>query len=225
MTLSPEPCVPGARPYGTRAVRGLCLSGCALLVPGAAACWLEIPARWDEEEWRDIDGWARRAVRGGRWRERGTRRQDAAATLRSCAGAFAPERFDHRVFLHLETPGRRAGEAALPLPVSIEVTPADGEMSAALRARVGAQDPEAVEEPVVEAHRCPGLGEGLRALRYLCGDAEDPRVVAALRYAWRDHAHGADVTLATASHDIGRLLRTVGPIERLAGRLTLERLP
>ena len=180
--------------------------------------WLEIPPRWDTEEWQDIDVWARSCAEL-LWRSYG---QDPgepgisflAGVLRRFAEAFAPEPFDTRVLLRMWEPN------SMPLQVFSMVKPAQGDREETLRFLVGAEDPDAVEPPVVESFHAEHLGEGLRTFRYLRQD-DTPEVIAALRYAWRDEEVGADVVLWTATDDTARVIRGAQEIEELAHRVSV----
>ncbi|MFF2846804.1 hypothetical protein ACFVT5_10780 [Streptomyces sp. NPDC058001] len=132
-----------------------------------------------------------------------------AGRLKHIAEAFAPEPFDTRVLLRMEEP------TTMPLQVRTRVKPAEGDREATLRALVGADDPDAVEPPVVEPFHTDSLGEGLRAFRYVRQD-DTAEVLAALRYVWRDEEAGADVVLWTATHDTAQVIRAAQDIEELA---------
>lgn len=180
--------------------------------------WLEIPPRWDTEEWQDIGVWARSCAELF-WRSYGRDPGDSgipflAGTLRRFAEAFAPEPFDTRVLLRMWEP------TSMPLQVFSMVKPAQGDREETLRFLVGAEDPDAVEPPVVESFRTDHLGEGLRAFRYLRQD-DTPEVLAALRYAWRDEEVGADVVLWTATNDTAQMIRAAQDIEELAHKVSV----
>ncbi|MFE6481553.1 hypothetical protein ACFVGN_01230 [Streptomyces sp. NPDC057757] len=127
--------------------------------------WLELPPRWDAEEWQDIDAWTRSCA-GLFWRSCGQDPGESgipflAGVLRRFAEAFAPEPFDTRVLLRMWEP------TSMPLQVFSMVKPAQGDREEALRFLVGAEDPDAVEPPVVESFHTERLGRGLRTFRYL----------------------------------------------------------
>ncbi|MFJ8086341.1 hypothetical protein ACIQ6Y_38005 [Streptomyces sp. NPDC096205] len=179
--------------------------------------WLELPPRWDEE-WQDIDAWTRTCA-GLFWRAHGLDPGESgipflADTLRRFAEAFAPEPFDTRVLLRMWEP------TSMPLQLFATVKPAQGDREQTLRALVGAEDPDAVEPPVVESFRTELLGEGLRAFRYL-RQSDAPEVLAALRYAWRDDELGADVLLWTATDDTAQIIRAASDIEELAHKVSV----
>jgi hypothetical protein len=174
--------------------------------------WLELPPRWDTEEWQDINVWARTCAELF-WRSYGQDPEESgisflAGRLRHFAEAFAPEPFDTRVLLRMWEP------TSMPLQVCAMVKPAQGDRAETLRLLVGAEDPDAVEPPVVETYHAGPLGEGLRSFRYLRQD-DGPEVIAALRYAWRDEQVDADVVLWTATHDTAQVIRAAEDIEEL----------
>jgi len=180
--------------------------------------WLELPPRWDTEEWQDIDAWARTCAEL-LWRSYGQDPGESgipflAGVLRRFAEAFAPEPFDTRVLLRMWEP------TSMPLQVLSMVKPAQGDREETLRFLVGAEDPDAVEPPVVESFHTEHLGEGLRTFRYLRQD-DTPEVIAAFRYAWRDEEAGADVVLWTAADDTARVIRAAQDIEELAHKVSV----
>ncbi|MFJ4829329.1 hypothetical protein ACIP79_05295 [Streptomyces sp. NPDC088747] len=180
--------------------------------------WLELPPRWDTEEWQDIDAWTRSCA-GLFWRSYGQDPGESgipflAGVLRRFAEAFAPEPFDTRVLLRMWEP------TSMPLQVFSMVKPAQGDREETLRFLVGAEDPDAVEPPVVESFHTERLGRGLRTFRYLRQD-DTPDVIAALRYAWRDEETGADVALWTAAEDTARVIRAAQDIEELAHKVSV----
>jgi hypothetical protein len=180
--------------------------------------WLELPPRWDTEEWQDIGAWALSCAELF-WRSYARDPEESgiaflAGRLRHFAEAFAPEPFDTRVLLRMWEP------TTMPLQVCTMVKPAQGDREETLRFLVGAEDPDAVEPPVVESCRTDSLGVGLRAFRYLRQD-DTPEVVAALRYAWRVEEVGADVVLWTATNDTAQVIRTAQDIEELAHTMSV----
>ncbi|MFJ1972417.1 hypothetical protein ACIO93_27470 [Streptomyces sp. NPDC087903] len=180
--------------------------------------WLELPPRWETEEWKDISVWARDCSQLF-WQSYGQNPGESGVafltdTLQRLAVAFAPESFDTRAVLRVWEP------QTMPLPVIATVKPAQGNREETLRALVGAEAPEAVEPPVAEPFRSELLGEGLRAFRYAQQD-DAPEVLAALRYAWRDEEVGADVVLWTATDDTALIIRAAQDIEELAHKVSV----
>lgn len=180
--------------------------------------WLELPPRWDTEDWGDIGFWARDHSQLF-WRFYG---QDPgqsgisflADRLRRLAEAFSPEPFDTRVVLRMWEP------TIMPLPLFTMVKPAEGGREETLSALVGAEDPDAVEPPVVEAFRTEQLGDGLRAFRYVRQD-DTPELLSGLRYAWRVDDVGADVVFWTATEDTAQVIHAAKDIEELAHKVSV----
>jgi exopolyphosphatase/pppGpp-phosphohydrolase len=83
-----------------------------------------------------------------------------------------------------------------------------------------ADDPQAVEPPVVKRFAAKRLGEGLTSFRYMNQDASR-HLLACARYAWRVDEHGADVVMWTATEDIARILRSTQDLEQLAHSLAI----
>ncbi|MEU1302391.1 hypothetical protein [Streptomyces shenzhenensis] len=175
--------------------------------------WLEIPPRWDTEEWEDIGVWARTCSELF-WRSYGQSPGEEgisflAGRLRHLAEAFAPEPFDTRMLLRMWEP------TSMPLQLCAMVKPAQGDREETLRYLVGAEDPGMVKPPVVDAFSTELLGEGLRAFRHL-RQGDSPELVAALRYVWRVEGVGADVVLWTATADTAQVVRAAPDVEELA---------
>ncbi|MFF1291897.1 MULTISPECIES: hypothetical protein [unclassified Streptomyces] len=190
-----------------------------LVIDYDPSLWLEIPPRWDEESWQDIGAWASECAEL-LWQSYAQDPGESgipflAGTLRRCADAFAPERFDMRALLHITSP------TSMPLPVFAAVHPAAGNREATLRALIQADDPDAVEPPVVEAYQTEDLGEGLRALRYVRQD-DAPEVLAGLRYAWRNDDIEADTVLWTATDDIAQVIQAAKDIEKLTHKILIR---
>ncbi|MGP3948559.1 hypothetical protein [Streptomyces sp. 7N604] len=181
--------------------------------------WLEIPPRWETETWQDIDAWAHESATL-LWSSHGKDPGRSgvpflAGTLRRCADSFAPEDFATRGLLYVRDP------LSMPLPLFASVEPSQGERDETLRALVRADDPDAVEPPVVETHRTEELGEGVRVFRYVReDDAAD--VLAGLRYAWRDDELGTDVVLWTATDDIAQIMQAADDIEKLTHKIEIR---
>ena len=130
--------------------------------------WLELPPRWEAEGWQDIDVWARECA-GLFWRAYGQDPGESgiallAGTLRRFAEAFAPDAFDMRVLLRVWEP------TSMPLQVFTHGHACARGPRGDTPLLVGADDPDAVEPPVVESFRTELLGERLRAFRYLRQD-------------------------------------------------------
>ncbi|XMA36051.1 hypothetical protein O1157_03815 [Streptomyces albogriseolus] len=83
-----------------------------------------------------------------------------------------------------------------------------------------ADDPAAVEPPVVKPFLSRRLGEGLTTFRYVPQDDSSP-LIACVRYAWRVEEPGADVVMWTATEDVTRLMQAADDLEQLAHSLTV----
>ena len=115
----------------------------------------------------------------------------------------------HQALVHLPDP------RMVPLPVQIGVWEMEGSRDQALRGLVHADEPEAVEPPVVEEFTTERLGTGLKVLHHrLAPDGET--VHGYLNYAWRSEQHETDLRLFTFSDNLGRLARAMPDIDDLA---------
>jgi hypothetical protein len=184
--------------------------------------WTVLPPRSDEdnpfEPWLDIATWCREEAED-LWEDReldpGPNGVDfVAGTLVRCAEAFSPPGSDHWLFLHRDQP------TDMPLPVCAAIGPASGPREETLRALTLADDPQAVEPPVVKRFKSEYLGEGLTTFRYVT-EENSSRLLACARYAWRVEQYGADVVVWTATDDIARILQAAEDIENLARSLTI----
>ncbi|MFJ3495613.1 hypothetical protein ACIPPJ_18770 [Streptomyces sp. NPDC086091] len=188
-----------------------------------AEVWSVLPPRGGEsgpwEDWDDIGAWCREEAEN-LWLDHGSDPGPhgvdfVAGTLVRCAEAFSPPGTDHWLFLHHEHP------TDLPLPVCVAVGRSAGPREETLRALAMADDPDAVEPPVVRRFGADRLGEGLSTFRYL-NHADAPYLIASARYAWRVAEHDADVVMWTATDDTARIIAAAEDLERLAHALTLH---
>ena len=106
------------------------------------------------------------------------------------------------------------------LPVCFGIWQASGDRDSQLRMLVHADDPAAMEPPVVEEARTPALGTGLRCIYYQ-RERHGPGVLASLNYAWRSEEYDTDVRVFTAAADLGRLQGALGDIEALTQVITM----
>jgi hypothetical protein len=177
--------------------------------------WIELPFVWGEDTWPDHRDWARELAEAS-WQDSGLTPgefdvDNLALTLAMFAEKLPPGELPaHHVYLHLPDPGM------MPLQVGLGVWDAEGEREAALRHLAGADDPDAVEPPIVEEFSTPHLGSGLRILRYCPLDPGTGALYAALDYAWRVEEHATDVRLFASCPDVGRLLQAIDDIDELA---------
>jgi len=120
----------------------------------------------------------------------------------------------HLAFVHLPDP------RLMPLMLYAGIWELEGERDEQLRRLTRADDPEAVEPPIVDEFTTDKLGVGLRTLRYAHLD-DGKALYAALNYAWRSEAHETDVRLFTSSEDLGRLQRAIPDIDDFARAITV----
>ncbi len=188
-----------------------------------ASRWFAVPAQWPvpgfEKELPDIAAWADVAARAAWNSSPLTARPDELDELAGIL-AFAVERFPtvypgFEVLLHL--PGPRHN----PIPVYVgDVEATDDDPESALRYGTAADDPNAVESPIVEELHSPHLGRGIRVLRY--STESDGGILAGLRYGWYIEELGLETYVFTASPDTGRLLGAMDDIDALARCIRYE---
>lgn len=129
----------------------------------------------------------------------------------------------HLAFIHLPDPRLN------PLPVYLAILAAGGDRSSRLRLLTRADDPAAVEPPIVEEFSTDRLGAGLRVLRHFTGspgvpdmtDGQTPEIYGGLGYAWRSEEYETDLRLFTASPDLGRLQGAISDIDELARQISV----
>ncbi|MGW3724965.1 hypothetical protein [Streptomyces sp. NPDC000851] len=184
--------------------------------------WVIIPPRSGPsapfEEWGDIRTWCRERAED-LWADReldpGPNGVDfVGGTLARCAEAFCPPGSEHWLFLHLDHP------TDTPLPVCAAIGPAQAPREETLRALTEADDPNAVEPPVIKSFRSERLGEGMTTFRYVSQE-DSPHLLACVRYAWQVAEHEADVVMWTATEDVGRILQAADDLEELARSLAI----
>jgi hypothetical protein len=184
--------------------------------------WVIIPPRSGPsapfEEWDDIHTWCREYAEDI-WADRGL---DPGAngveflgkTLARCAEALCPPHSEHWLFLHVDQP------TDMPLPVCVAIGPATAPRDETLRALTMADDPDAVEPPVVKTCRSDRLGEGMTTFRYV-SQSDSPHVLACVRYAWQVAEHDAEVVIWTATDDIARVIAASEDVENLSKSLAI----
>lgn len=185
------------------------------------AVWIELPRIWCEETWPDHRTWARDVAKEF-WLASGLVPEEHAVDNLALTLAMYAEKLQsgelpaQDFFLHLPDP------RMMPLQVCLGVWDAEGERDATLRELTGADDPEAVEPPVVESFATEHLGEGLRTLRYCPFDPGPDHppapgaLYAALNYAWRVDEYDTDVRLFTSCPDLTRLVQIIDDVDALA---------
>ncbi|WP_282704299.1 hypothetical protein [Streptomyces sp. CC219B] len=184
--------------------------------------WTVLPPRSGDtgpfDEWDDIHAWCREEAED-LWADReldpGAQGIDfVAGTLGRCAEALSPPGSDHWLFLHRNHP------TDMPLPVFAAIGPVSGPREETLRALTLADDPDAVEPPVVKSFTSQRLGEGLTVFRYLPQEGSR-HLLACVRYAWQVAEHGADVVIWTATEDVARIMHAAKDLENLARSLDI----
>ncbi|MEQ4196715.1 hypothetical protein [Streptomyces sp. YIM 103828] len=178
--------------------------------------WVHLPPRDPKTyaDWRDIGAWCRQEA-VCLWEESGLEPGRhgvgfTALTLERCAEAFSPVGSANDLFLRLIHP------AGTPLPVLGLTRPSSGPRVETLRALTLADDPEAVEPPVVAPFLSPHLGEGLSTFRYIPQPDHPAQLFACLRYAWQLHELPVSVVLWTVIEDTTQLLDAAEDVEELA---------
>ena len=111
-----------------------------------------------------------------------------------------------------------------PLPVCLAVWQAVGDRDSQLRELVRADEPAAVEAPLVEQVTTERLGTGLRCLYYQRA-SEGAGLIGALSYAWRCDELDTDLRVFTACPDLGRLERAMPDIDALIRAITIMPVP
>jgi hypothetical protein len=121
----------------------------------------------------------------------------------------------HMAFIHLPDP------RMLPLPVQLGIWAMEGERDEQLRLLVHADEPTAVEKPIVEEFTTERLGTGLRSLQYRRGGEDGSEIHGYLDYAWRCEKYETDLRLFTFSWGLDRLQRAIPDIEELARAISI----
>ena len=116
----------------------------------------------------------------------------------------------HLAFIHLPNP------ATAPLLVCYTVWPALGERESQLRMLAHADDPVAMEPPIVTDFPTERLGDGLKVLYYQRSAEDQSTIIGSLDYAWRSEEHETDMRLFASCPDLGRLQAAMAHIDDLA---------
>jgi len=116
----------------------------------------------------------------------------------------------HLAFIHLPNP------TMTPLLVCFAVWPALGERESQLRKLAHADDPVAMQPPIVTDFPTERLGDGLKVLYYQRSADDQSTIIGSLDYAWRSEEHETDVRLFTSCPDLGRLQAAMAHIDDLA---------
>jgi hypothetical protein len=106
----------------------------------------------------------------------------------------------------------------VPLLVSFGVWEGVGDRMAQLRVLAHADDPEAIEPPMVDEFATERLGPGLKTLSYT---RKGGTVTGHLSYAWRSEEYATALRVFTGCPDLGRLQRAIPDIEQMAQGVTI----
>lgn len=108
-----------------------------------------------------------------------------------------------------------------PIPVMVAAWDAVNDEETQLRMLVHADEPEAVETPLVEPFAAEKLGTGLKS-EYLQRSKLGPDVTGVVNYAWRVPELETDVRVFTATPDLGRLQAAMPDIDQLTNTISVE---
>jgi hypothetical protein len=106
----------------------------------------------------------------------------------------------------------------VPLLVSFGIWEAVGDRTVQLRTLTHADDPEAMEPPLVEEFSTDLLGPGIKTLSYT---RKGGTVTGHANYAWRSEECETALRMFTGSPDLGRLQRAIPDIEQMAQRISV----
>jgi hypothetical protein len=120
----------------------------------------------------------------------------------------------HLALLHMPDVGYS------PLAVCIGIWQALGEPAEQLRELVHAEEPVAIEKPVVEEFWTENLGHGLKSI-YQQRLTKGKGVLAVLNYAWRSEQYETALHIYTAGSDWGRLQRAIPDIDEMTRTITI----
>ena len=109
------------------------------------------------------------------------------------------------------------------LPVMVATWEAVGDRDSQLRVLVHADEPDAVEAPLVEPFTAAKLGTGLKS-QYLLRSREGSELTGVVNYAWRVEDMETDVRVFTACPDLGRLQSAMPDIDQLTSTISVEPL-
>jgi hypothetical protein len=178
--------------------------------------WVEMPSEWTDDTWPDYRDWAWDTAKAV-WADSGIEPGEYGIDQLALAFAMLAESADPALssltYLHVPEP------TDIPLALGLKVFESTGERSAVLRVMTNADDPAAVERPIVDEFVTASLGTGLRTLRYLTLPEQPDALVGALNYAWRVDGINTDIRLWTACPDLSRLIGAIDDIDTLARRI------
>lgn len=188
--------------------------GDAVAVDYDADAFLLLPT--EEEE--DVASWSE-TVAAALCREEGLVADSEfehglARALAGIATAKLEQPFDYR-FVYM--PALRQG----PLPVLLAIGYSDSAVEETVRYLTGADDPRAVEPPVVEEVSLPAGDTAMRTIKYLPG----PPLTIAVNYAWWSGAGERFGWVRVASHEIGEVLAALEDLDEFVRGIEIGPVP
>ena len=169
-------------------------------------CLPVFPSGADRKSWS--------ALYAGHWweasgLEHGKRQIDALRRSLEYLHEFAYSQLRcHMAVIHLPDP------RLVPLLVGFGVWQAEGDRVTQLRLLAHADEPDAIEPPIVEECFTEKLGSGLKSLCYL-RQPDESMMSGSLNYAWRSEQLETAVRMFTSCPDLSRLQRAMPDIEAL----------
>ncbi|MGH3252312.1 MAG: hypothetical protein ACRDOI_39715 [Trebonia sp.] len=146
-------------------------------------------------------------------REHGDREVKALAQVLTEMREYAYGHLEmHNGLIHLPDLG------IVPLLVSFGVWEAAGDRTTQLRVLTRADDPGAMDSPLVDQFETERLGQGIKTLSYT---RKGGTVTGYLNYAWRSEEHATALRMFTGCPDLGRLQRAIPDIEQMAHDVTI----
>jgi hypothetical protein len=152
-------------------------------------CPAAFPAGMDRESWAA-------EVAAAWWEQAGLRYSGPALTQLAQVFSFTQQHGYtmvpcHQIWIYLRDPARP------PLPVHIGIWKAEGERGNRLRELAGADDQAGPRSPDISDVETPGLGSGLRVVRYRMSRDED--LIGVLGYSFRSTEFDTDLQIFTRS--------------------------
>lgn len=201
------------------------------------AVWMDLPAVYPQDA-PDAHSWAA-LMSSACWADSGLPHSEddlrrLADVLTSLVTNFGPDVVhpEHAVdpgmeiwtLLHLPDP------RVLPVPVRVMVF--NGEVvrteKIGVREMVQAEDPEAIDTPVVDNFEHPNLGTGLRAFRHRAsepGSGTADGIFAVLKYAFPVPGHDDMVYVSLSWPDLARVAEARADIDVMVRTITTESQP
>jgi hypothetical protein len=181
--------------------------------------WIPCPDRFEgrltRDEWAKTYAslwWQMSGFKYGKRQVKGLEK----ALLELQRGTYATQPC-HSVVIHLPNVD------VMPLPVCVATWEAIGDRETQLRELVHADEPEAVEAPLVEPFTAEKLGTGLKS-QYLQRFQRGTELTGVVNYAWRVQDMETDVRVFTACGDLSRLQAAMPDIDALTSTISVEPL-